>query len=216
MREKTLFRKLLEDDMINFNAILIKNYRKLNINEQDIIVLSSLARSEMKGHVTFNTATLKQKVGLSKDDFFKSLSDLVEKGYLEIKQSINEKTGKPCEVFSLEALYKDIVNIYLADGEVQEQKRSMTFQEEISIFYEDTYNKPLTQRDIEIIRQWASEKAFSIEEIKNEMLDCIKMGKIGLQAVDQSLIRKRLQKEQSPEYKKTNQIIEELKNKWKK
>ena len=216
MRENTLFRKLLEDDMINFNAILIKNYRKLNINEQDIIVLSSLARSEMKGHVTFNTATLKQKVGLSKDDFFKSLSDLVEKGYLEIKQSINEKTGKPCEVFSLEALYKDIVNIYLADGEVQEQKRSMTFQEEISIFYEDTYNKPLTQRDIEIIRQWASEKAFSIEEIKNEMLDCIKMGKIGLQAVDQSLIRKRLQKEQSPEYKKTNQIIEELKNKWKK
>ena len=63
---------------------------------------------------------------------------------------------------------------------------------------------------------WADEKKFSIDEIKNEMLDCIKTGRTTLKAVDQSLIRKRLQKEQSPEYKETNQVIEELKNKWKK
>ena len=216
MKENTLFRKLLEDDMINFNAILIKNYRKLNINEKDIIVLSSLARSEIKGHVSFNPSMLKQKVGLSKDDLYKSLNNLTEKGYLEIKPSINEKTGKPCEIFSLEVLYQDIVNIYLKDESPEAGRKSMSFQEEISLFYEDTYNKPLTPLDIDIIRQWAIEKVFTIDEIKNEMLDSIKMGKTTLKSVDQALVRKRLQREQSPEYKETNQVIEELKTKWKK
>lgn len=216
MNENILFKKLLEDDMINFNAILIKNYRKLNINEKDIIVLSSLARSEIKGYTSFNPSRLKVKVGLSNDDLYKSLNSLTEKGYIEIKEAVNEKTLKTCEFFSLEKLYKEIVNIYLKEEKKEQQRKSVSFQEEISLFYEETYNKPLSPLDIDIIKVWADEKKFSIDEIKNEMLDCIKIGKTSLKAVDQSLIRKRLQKEQSPEYKETNQVIEELKNKWKK
>ena len=216
MNENILFKKLLEDDMINFNAILIKNYRKLNINEKDIIVLSSLARSEIKGYKYFNPSRLKVIVGLSNDELYKSLNSLTEKGYIEIKEAVNEKTLKTCEVFSLEKLYKEIVNIYLKEEKKEQQRKSVSFQEEISLFYEETYNKPLSPLDIDIIKVWADEKKFSIDEIKNEMLDCIKIGKTSLKAVDQSLIRKRLQKEQSPEYKETNQVIEELKTKWKK
>ncbi|MBP5342399.1 DnaD domain protein [bacterium] len=216
MNENILFRKLLEDDMINFNAILIKNYRRLDINEKDIIVLSSLARDDIRGRSNFNPQRLKEKVGLSNDDLFKSLDSLTLKGYIEIKEAINEKTGKSCEVFSLEKLYQNIVNIYLKEERRKEEKRIFSFEEEISIFYEETYNRQLTPLDMDIIRTWSNEKKFSIEEIKNEMLDAIKRGKTTLKQVDQILVRKRLDREQSPEYKETNKIIEELKNKWKK
>ena len=40
MQEKELFKKLVEDDMVNFNAILMKYYSELSLTEKDIFVLS--------------------------------------------------------------------------------------------------------------------------------------------------------------------------------
>ena len=70
--------------------------------------------------------------------------------------------------------------------------------------------------DVDIIRRWSEEKEFSLSQIKNAMLEALKLGKTSLKYVDQMLIKEKLIKEQSPEYKEANEVIDALKNVWKK
>ena len=212
--ELNLFITLLEDDMLNINALLIKNCSKLNINEKDVFLLSALARQDSKGNRIFQRKELKEKVSLSAEDLNTSLYNLTEKGYLEISESINPKTNKNCEIFSLKKLYQEIIKLYISKDEDEDKESSL--QEKILKFYDEHYRKQMSPLDADIIRTWCKEGTFTFDEIKDEMLDCLKMGKTSLSSVDQALIKKRTIKEQSPEYIETNRIIDELKNKWKK
>jgi len=216
MNEYDLFLKLIDDDMIDFNAILMKYYKKLNLSEKEVIVLSSLERQETRGNRNFNSQRLKTKVGLSQEDFYSALESLTKKDYLDIKVEYNPKTEKDGEVFYLDNLYKSIVNLYLGIRKKELEKKTESFYEEIASLFEDTFKKQITPFDAEIIRRWGDEREFSIEEIRTEIYNAAKLGKYSLKYVDQALVKNRIMKEQSPEYKETNKIIEELKNKWKK
>jgi len=211
--EFRLFIMLLEDEMIDINALLIKNYRKLNINEKDIIILSSLSRQDAKGNRFFQKSSLKRKVGLETSDLNACLYNLSEKGYIVIEDETNPDTGKTCEVFSLKKLYQELINIYTEHEETDE---SLSLQEQITKFYDEHYKRQMSPLDADIIRTWSKEGTFTFEEIKNEMLDNLKMGKTSLKSVDQALIKKKTIEEQSPEYIETNKIIDELSRKWKK
>ncbi|MCB9498333.1 MAG: DnaD domain protein [Bacillales bacterium] len=214
--EIDLFMKLLEDDLINFNAILIKNYKKLNIEEKDIIVLSMLNRQEMKGNRAFVPSKLVKKTGLSSDDFYKSLDNLTNKGYILIKVEINGKTQKEGEFFYLDKLYNNIVSLYTKSVKETEEKKSRTLEEKIVDLYEKEFKTQMSPLDAETIQKWAQERAFTYEEIEKEMLNACKNGKTSLKYVDSKLIKGKILKEQNPEYKETSEVMAGLKEKWKK
>ncbi len=216
MQEKELFKKLVEDDMVNFNAILMKYYSELSLTEKDIFVLSSLTRQLTKKDNVFILEKLKARTKIPEDAFFESLSNLTEKEYLTIKKDVNPKTGKESEYFYLDGLYDRIVYLYLDMIKKESDKLPHTFEEKVSLLYEKTFNKQMTIRDAEIISRWASTNQFSYEEIKNAILDAAKVGKYTLNYVDSKLLKKKVQEENNPEYEATNKIIKELSDKWKK
>ena len=167
--EYDLFVKLLDDEMINFNALLIKNYKKLGISEKDIIVLSCLERQQSKGNNIFNPTKIKQKIALSQEDLFKSLTNLTSKGYVDIRIEFNYKTEKDTEVFSLDNLYESIVNLYLNESKKTTEKKKESFQEEISNFYEESFKRQMNPIDVDIIRRWSEEKEFSLSRFSKRL-----------------------------------------------
>lgn len=216
MLEYKLFIKLLDDDMINLNAVLIKYYRELGIDEKDIILLSMFSRQEARGSHLFVPMKMQEKIGLSKDDFYKSLDNLTKKGYLSIKVGINTKTNKKAEFFYLDRLYEAVTDIYLDQIRKDDDKKNQTFEEKISDLYEKTFMRQMTPIDVDIIRRWASEGKFNEDEIKSAMLDAAKAGKISLKYVDSSLIKSKVREEENPQYEETSKVIADLKEKWKK
>lgn len=213
MKELILFKNLIADEMINFNALLIKNYRKLDVNEKDIIVLSCLERQESKGQKVFNFSSVKAKVGLSDDDLNQCLDYLTKKNYLEIKQETNPKTNKQTEMFSIDNIYKKLIDLYTQDSLAP---ISQSFMESVVDAFNDIFQTQISPADLEVIKNWAIGKEFTYDEINAEMLDAAKIGKSSLTYVDQVLFKKHLQKRESPEYIEANDIVEELRNKWKK
>lgn len=216
MQEKELFKMLVEDDMVNFNAILMKYYSDLSLTEKDIFVLSSLTRQLTKKNNLFNLDKLKARTSIPEVDFFESLENLTNKKYLDIRKDINPKTGKESEYFYLDGLYDRIVYLYLDMIKKESDKMPSTFEEKVSLLYEKTFNKQMTIRDAEIISRWASTNQFSFDEIKDAILDAAKVGKYSLNYVDSKLLKKRVKEENNPEYETTNKIIKELSDKWKK
>lgn len=214
--EYKLFKKLLDDELIDFNAVLIKNYKKLNINEKDIIVLSMLNRQECKGQHTFAPKRLSQKTGLSADDFYKSLEYLTEKKYITITVEKNEKTQKEVELFYLDPLYKEIVKLYVDEIRIDEHKKISTMEEKIANLAETVFHKQLTSLDIETVQRWMQEGFFTYAQIEKEILDAAKVGKASLKYVDSKLIRAKMLEEQNPTAKQAKEVIDSLKEKWKK
>lgn len=216
MNTYELFKKLIEDDMLNLEAILIKYYKKININEKDIIVLSMLSRQEGKKSHLFNPISMSGKIGLDKEAFYNSLNSLQEKGYLYISNKINPKTNKLTEYFSLDNLYKRIVDIYLEAFNKERSKERETFEESIANLYEELFFNQMSPLEAELVVKWANDRQFTLEEIKAEMLNASKIGKNNLKYVDQKLIKRLIVEKQNKEYNESKSIIESFKDQWKK
>lgn len=216
MNTYELFKKLIEDDMLNLEAILIKYYKKININEKDIIVLSMLSRQEGKKSHLFNPISMSGKIGLDKEAFYNSLNSLQEKGYLYISNKINPKTNKLSEYFSLDNLYKRIVDIYLEAFNKERSKERETFEESIANLYEELFFNQMSPLEAELVVKWANDRQFTLEEIKAEMLNASKIGKNNLKYVDQKLIKRLIVEKQNKKYNESKSIIESFKDQWKK
>lgn len=216
MNEVNLLIKLIDDDMINVNALLIKNYKKLEISEKDIIVLSTLARLEIKGNHLFTIERIKEKTALDKDDFFNSLEVLMSKNYLKIVNGINPKSGKQVELFYLDGLYRKLVEIYIERIRKENEKKNHSFEEKISLLFEKTFERPLQPSDADIIRRWAQEASYTYEEIENEIYEAKKLAKFSLKYVDSRLVRSHLEKDEKTAYTNNSKLIQELSEKWKK
>lgn len=216
MYETKILKKLIEEDIININSLIIKHYKRLGINEQDILVLSTFARQEVKGSSLFTPTRIKNKTGLSSNDFFASLERLINKGYVRIESGINEKTGKQTEFFYLDGLFEEIINIYIDQVRKENEKENQTFEEKISDLFEKTFERPMMPSDAEIVRRWAQEGKYSFDEISSEILEAAKLAKYSLKYVDSKLIKNHLQSSQNTEYQNPSKVLQELSEKWKK
>ena len=216
MYEARILKKLIDDDIVEVNALLIKHRKALKISANDILVLSTLSRQEVKKNYIYSSKLVMEKTGLSQNDFFQSLEKLDNQGYVKITPGTNPKTGKQVEYYSLDSLYERIADIYLEQIKRENEEKSGSLQEKIVNLYFDTFERPIAPNEGEIIMRWIQEGQFTYEDIKNAMMDALKVGKYSLRYIDSKLIKSKLASKENKEYTDTSKIIDELSEKWKK
>ena len=216
MYETKILAKLIEEDMVDTNSLIIKHHKKLGINEQDVIVLSMFTREETKRNHLFTPKRMMEKTGLSSNDFFASLERLLNKNYLKIVTGMSNKTGRQVEYFYLDGFYEEIINIYTGQIKAENEKKNQTLEEKVSNLFETTFERPMQPSDAEIVRRWAQEGIYTYEEIYNEVLEAAKLAKYSLKYVDSKLIKNHLQSNQNTEYQNTSKVLQDLSEKWKK
>ncbi len=215
-KETQLLIKLIDDDMVNVNALLIKNYRGLHITEKDIIVLSMLSRQEIKGNHVFSSKNMSKKIHIENDDFCECIEKLENKGFIKIEKENSPKTGKMANYFYLDGFYDALAELYLEKIRKENEQKNQSFEEEITNLFERTFERPLTVSDADIIRKWSMEEEYKLEEIKTEILAAAKVGKFSLKYVDSKLVKKHIETENNKEYTNQSTVIKELSEKWKK
>ena len=216
MYEARILKKLIDDDIVEVNALLIKHRKALKISANDILVLSTLSRQEVKKNYIYSSKLVMEKTGLSQNDFFQSIEKLDNQGYVKITPGTNPKTGKQVEYYSLDSLYERIADIYLEQIKKENEEKSGSLQEKIVNLYFDTFERPIAPNEGEIIMRWVQEGQFTYEDIKNAMMDALKVGKYSLRYIDSKLIKSKLTSKENKEYTDTSKIIDELSEKWKK
>lgn len=216
MYEARILKKLIDDDIVEVNALLIKHRKALKISANDILVLSTLSRQEVKKNYIYSSKLVMEKTGLSQNDFFQSIEKLDNQGYVKITPGTNPKTGKQVEYYSLDSLYERIADIYLEQIKKENEEKSGSLQEKIVNLYFDTFERPIAPNEGEIIMRWVQEGQFTYEDIKNAMMDALKVGKYSLRYIDSKLIKSKLASKENKEYTDTSKIIDELSEKWKK
>lgn len=176
------YSKLINSHMISFKEALVKNFKKIDLNEIEAMVII-LLYEQKKINNTLSIESLLEQVTLSEYDLSSMIVNLVERGYIELVIEDNME-----EHFFLTPTIDKL-------GEVLEQNDKKTHSNDIELsktvnFIESVFQKQMTLTDLKIIDRWL-EEGFSFEEITNTVLECVRLKKTNVKYVDAVLISRK-------------------------
>lgn len=130
---------MLKDNPFYIPSILLKNYRNLNINDSELIILIYLINSDK----TFNPKKISTDLNFELNETMSLIASLTDKGIIKI-DVINKKVRE--EIFNLDELYNKLAFLII-NG--KETKSSNIFD-----VFEKEFGRTLSPMDYEIISDW--------------------------------------------------------------
>ena len=163
---------LIRNEPFYIPNILLKNYRKLNITDSELIVLVYLINTD----ISFNPKQIAKDLNFDLSEIMNIITSLTEKGILKI-DIINRKVRE--EVINLEELYKKLGFIVVND-EIKENSNN------IFDIFEKEFGRTLSPIDYEIITDW--QKNYNDEIILLALKEAVFNGVNNLRYIDKILI----------------------------
>ena len=138
---------ILKEPPLTIPRLLLKNYKKIGITEQELLVLICLINKGEKSVYDPNIFT--EDMDMDKYQAMQILNDLTEKNIINIKLE-NNKYGKKEEYIYLDLLYKKIYNLILGE----EQPAENQLENDIYLKFEMELGRTISPTEIELINDW--------------------------------------------------------------
>ena len=170
---------ILKEKPIIIPKLLLRNYKKINITDEELIVLICLIGIGDK--IPYNPTIFEAEIGMDKFIAMQHINDLSEKGFLNIKVE-NNKLGKKQEYIYLDYLYLKLYNQILEDI----TDDSLTNKEnDIFSLFESELGRTISSMEIEIIKEW--QESYDEELIKEALKEAIYNDVRNLKYIDRIL-----------------------------
>lgn len=174
MDEKIM--KLLQEKPIVIPKILFNNYKKLNIKEEELIIIIFILNISTK--IKYDPETIVKELNIDKYKVMELINNLIEKGLLNIELITNKKNIKE-EYLSLEPLFNKLLNI------IVEKEQSIIDNNIFSIF-EQELGRTLSPMEYEMIKEWINNK-ISQELIIEALREAVMNGVNSFRYIDKVL-----------------------------
>lgn len=140
--------KILQESPVMVPRILLNNYRKLNINEEELIVIMLII--SLGGTIEYNPDVFVKELGIDKQEVMSIISRLIGKNILSIEIVKNGRKSE--EYLSLSLLYNKLLNI------VKDVSEEDNIKINSSIFnvFEEELGRLLSPMEIEKIKEWVN------------------------------------------------------------
>lgn len=172
-----ILNKVIKEKTYNVPSFILKNYEKLNLTAEEVLVLIVLYNHY--GRISYDINKLLEEINLEKYKLMQLISSLEEKKIISIDLITNSK-GLKEEYISLELLYDKIVNIYL------DPKEETSENADIYSAFEKELGRTLSPMEYEIIKGWVMDK-FSDELIILALKEAVYNGVNNLRYIDKVL-----------------------------
>lgn len=140
--------KILQDRPVVVPRILFNNYRKLNITEEELVVIMLII--SLGNKIEYNPDIFVQELNMEKARVMMIISNLLSKNILSLEMVKNGR--KMGEYLSLSLLYDKLLNIV---KEISEEDKVKIDSSIFSVF-ESELGKLLTPMQIEKIKEWVT------------------------------------------------------------
>ena len=171
---------ILKEKPIIIPKVLLRNYKKINITEEELIILICLIGIGDK--VPYNPSIFEHELGMDKFKGIEILNNLSEKGIINIKVE-NNKIGKKQEYIYLEFLYLKLMNLVL--DETDEIDSGSSKNNDIFSLFEQELGRTISSMEVEIIKEWLD--SYEEELIKEALKEAIYNDVRNLKYVDRIL-----------------------------
>lgn len=189
----------LKEQPIYIPKVLFQNYKKLNITEEELILLICIIN---KGdNMLYDPSYFTDEIGFDKYKAMQLLNDLAEKGLIEIKVE-NDKSGKKEEYIYLDFLYNKLFNL-LIDIQLGNNK---SINSDIFTTFETELGRTISPMEVQIIKEWLHD-GLTEELIKEALKEAIINNVRNLKYVDRILFNWR-----SKGFKTKEDVLKDKKN----
>ena len=187
-----VIKKLIEEEIIVFDKLMLKNYKAIGISEIEAFILIELFNQKIKGETYISPKKLVKKLTIKEEKLLQVLEGLIVKKYVTIRL-VKEKDNKETEDFSLDNTYNKLIDVYknsIKHEIIDSNKEFKTPEESIVDLLENQFQKQLKPLEIELIQKWIYEDKYSVDEIKRAILDALRANRSTLSYVDNVLLKR--------------------------
>ena len=172
-------------EAVDFRFLLLENYKKLRINENELAIIFMIDHLVSQGNPFITADLLSLKMSLDIKEIDELIADLLTRGFMEYT-SLNGKTVTSLNPLK-EKLYREFE---ISISKEKERKSNPKIKEELNNIYETfekELNRPLSPLEFSRIREWVS-LGYSDETIINALKESLSQGKKSLRSVDKILL----------------------------
>ena len=172
-------------EAIDFRFLLLENYKKMKISENQLAVIFMIDHLVSQGNPFINSDLLSLKMSLDNKEIDNLIADLLTRGLLEYV-TINKKTVTSLNPLK-EKLYREF---QMSISKENESKSNYKIKEELNnIFqtFEQELGRSLSPLEVSRIREWVA-LGYSDETIINALKEALNQGKKSLRSVDKILL----------------------------
>ena len=174
MDEKVI--EFMKEKPIIIPRVLFKNYKKLNITEEELVVLIYIIDSGYK--ILYNPDNLVRDLDLDKFLVMQLISNLVDKKLISVVVEKNN-SKKSEEYICLDLLYNKLFNAVFTESEE-------VMETDIFTKFQDEFGRPISPMEYEIIKGWLNDK-FSEELITEALKEAVYNNVNNLRYIDKNL-----------------------------
>ena len=189
----------LKQKPIIIPQVLFKYYKRLNITEEELILLICIIQKGDK--IIYDPNFFTEEIDMDKYKAMQLITELAEKGIVEIKVE-NNTTGKKEEYIYLDPLYNKILNL-LIDLQLGSDK---IVDSNIFAAFENELGRTLSAMEVEIIKEWLH-SGISEDLIKEALKEAILNNVRNLKYIDRILFNWR-----SKGFKTKDDVLKDKKN----
>lgn len=172
---------ILKEPPLTIPRIVFKNYKKLNITEEELLILICIINKGEK--IVYNPNIFTEELDMDKYKAMQLVYDLTEKNILEIKVETNKK-GKKEEYLYIDLFYKKLYGLILGSNEQIEPENNIS--QDIYLKFETEFGRSISPTEVELISEWIN-SGFSKELIEEALKEAVFNNVRNLKYIDRIL-----------------------------
>ena len=190
-------------EAVDFRFLLLENYKKLKISENELAVIFMIDHLVTQGNPFITADLLSLKMSLDVKEIDTIIADLLTRGFMEYA-TLNGRT-----VTSLSPLKEKLFSNFAmsVSKEAENKKAKEEMLSNIYQSFEAELGRTLQPMEISTIREWV-DLGYSDEIIINALKEALAQGKKSIKSVDKVLLSWAKREELETEGKTT------IKNNW--
>jgi DNA replication protein len=183
MKEKEMLMNWMEDGMISIPNFLLQNYKRLQIDEKEMIVLLHIYSFTQKGISFPSFEDIAERMTISSADCAACVKKMIQKQVVAIEEG--EQTGY--EFYSLKPLWNKIAALFESDARGQSLQQAMSEEKDLYSLFEEEFGRPLSAIECETLALWIDQDEHDPSVIKAALREGVMSRKLNFRYMDRIL-----------------------------
>jgi DNA replication protein len=167
-------------------AVLLSEYRNLNLNEYDLVLLLNILSFIEKGNGFPTPEELSSRMTVSVLECNEMLRRLVQRGYIEIMDEYSTE-GIRSEKYSLKPLWEKLVDQFLKNDTHNKGMKKEAEETDLYSCFEKEFGRPLSPFECETLGMWMDDDRHDPIIIKAALREAVMSGKMNFRYIDRIL-----------------------------
>ncbi|MFF2449983.1 DnaD domain-containing protein [Neobacillus sp. NPDC058068] len=176
----------IQEGNITVPALLFSEYRKLNLNEIELVLLLNILTFLEKGHEFPTPEELSARMTISVSDCNEMLRRLIQRGFIEITDEYSNE-GIRFEKYSVKPLWEKLVDQFLINNKTNKEMDKKAEETDLYTCFEKEFGRPLSPFECESLGMWMDDDHHDPIIIKAALREAVMSGKLNFRYIDRIL-----------------------------